>query len=229
METVVIEEIEGLFTYLLETRLTPDCYSWISTRGAELRKDDNYAQLARVFAQVPRYASKDLLGRQDKAIHELCALIPGYNLGDWTVETLCRVWLLWQIPGADPQTYHRNIDALFNGAEMNEQVALYKALPLLRYPDMWQRRCEEGIRSNIGLVLEAIMYDNPYPAAALSEAAWNQMVLKAFFTDKNVNKIYGLYARLNPALQSTLMDYVQERLAANRSVNPELYELIEGA
>ncbi len=229
METVVIEEIEGLFTYLLETRLTPDCYTWISKRAAEMHVDDNYAQLGSVFAQVPRFASKDLLGHQDKAIHELRTLIPGYNLADWTVETLCRVWLLWQVPGADAQRYHQSIDALFIGAEMNEQVALYKALPLLQHPEMWQRRCEEGIRSNIGLVLEAIMYDNPYPAEQLSEAAWNQMVLKAFFTDKNVNKIYGLQARLNPALQSTLRDYVQERLSADRKVNLELYKLIEGA
>ena len=63
---------------------------------------------------------------------------------------------------------------------MNELVALYSALPLLAYPEAWVHRCTEGIRSNIGPVLEAIMIANPYPSENLSEAAWNQVVLKAF-------------------------------------------------
>jgi len=71
------------------------------------------------------------------------------------------------------------------------------------------------------------MYHNPYPATYLSEPAWNQMILKAFFMDKEVTKIYRLQERLNPALQATLADYVQERLAAGRSVNPALYKLME--
>ena len=53
------------------------------------------------------------------------------------------------------------------------------------------------------------------------------MVLKAFFTEKDVNNITGLKERSNQALTDTLSDYVQERLAAHRTVNPEIYKLIE--
>ena len=109
---------------------------------------------------------------------------------------------------------------------MNELVALYSSLPLLAYPESWKFRCTEGIRSNIGSALEAIMYDNPYPAEQLDEPAWNQLVLKAFFTDKHVERIVGLDKRTNRQLASILIDYVHERRSAHRQVNPQLWRLI---
>lgn len=227
MNRETIEEVESQFTYLLETRLRPDGYAWLTAKAAEIQSTGDLKQLNKAFAQVPRYASKDLLGWKDKAIQDLKMLIPGYDLSDWTVETFCRVWLLRQLPSGDQDAYVKSINALFVGAEFHELVALYKAFPVLQYPAQWVSRCEEGIRSNIGNVLEAIMYHNPFPATYLSEPAWNQMILKAFFTDKDVTKIYGLQQRVNPALRATLADYVQERLAAGRSVNPEIYKLME--
>jgi len=53
------------------------------------------------------------------------------------------------------------------------------------------------------------------------------LVLKAFFTEKDVTKITGLHSRINKALQDTLSDYVAERTAAHRTVEPNIYQLIE--
>jgi len=110
---------------------------------------------------------------------------------------------------------------------MNELVALYSSLPVLAYPEEWKMLCADGIRSNIATVLEAIMLDNPYPAAYLDEAAWNQMVLKAFFTEKDIDRIVGLNQRNNKQLAATLFDYAQERIAADREVNNKLWSLVE--
>ena len=89
---------------------------------------------------------------------------------------------------------------------MNELVALYSALPVLAYPEIWKMRCAEGIRSNIGHVLESIMYNNPYPMQYLDEKAWNQLILKAFFTDKDINLIPGIDKRANAELARTRSD-----------------------
>jgi hypothetical protein len=113
-------------------------------------------------------------------------------------------------------------------AEMNEQVALYSALPVLAYPEQWQRRCAEGIRSNIGMVLEAIMCNNPYPSETLEQAPWNQMVLKAFFTEKPIHQIIGLDERANKELAHILSNYAHERWAAHRSVPPMLWRCVAG-
>src|SRR5436853_6418727 len=96
------------------------------------------------------------------------------------------------LSSADKDNYIRIIEHLFKAAEMNELVALYSSLPLLAYREVWKFRCTEGIRSHIGNVLEAIMYDNPYPSKYLDEPAWNQMVLRAFLTEKNVARLTGL-------------------------------------
>jgi len=218
-------DVEAAMLVLIKGELKPESLDWILEQGEKVRAGASAGQLSRIFAQVPRYASKHI-------ISHAVLLEKGFSnqivelLQDWTVDTLCRVWVLLQIPGHDKSNYLKNIDALFETAEMNELVALYNALPLLNYPEYLIKRCEEGIRSNIGLVLEAIIYHNTYPAAWLNEAAWNQLVLKAFFTEKDVNKIHQLEARMNPALISTLEDYVKERQAAGRTVDPQLYKLI---
>jgi hypothetical protein len=70
------------------------------------------------------------------------------------------------------------------------------------------------------------MCNNPYPSENLNDAAWNQLVLKAFFTDKAINDIIGLDERNNMQLAQTLSDYAHERWAAHRSVNPLLWRCI---
>lgn len=227
MNTETMEDVDGMLISILEARLSPEGYSWLHTKGIALRDEEKAGPINRIFAQVPRFASKALVGSAEAPVERIKEIMPGYDMRDWTLEALCRVWLLLQVPSGNKADYVAVIDSLFIGAEVNEMLALYKAVPLLQYPEQWISRCEEGIRSNIGSVLEAIMYHNPYPADYLSEAAWNQMILKAFFTEKDVTRIYGLKRRINPALKATLADYVQERLAAGRNVNPEIYKLME--
>lgn len=222
-----MEAIDSLFVDILETRLHPEGYGWLCEQGAALRATTRPGQLNRIFAQVPRFAIKADPELAAQQLAQSGKQLPVNAMREWSTDTLSRVWLLLQVPDGDQISYVATIDPLFVGAEVNELVALYKSLELLAYPEQWITRCEEGIRSNIGSVLEAIMYNNNYPAVYLKEAAWNQMILKAFFTDKDVRQIRGLEQRMNPRLKTALEDYVQERTAAGRSVNPEIYKLME--
>ncbi|UFH55838.1 EboA domain-containing protein [Spirosoma sp. KNUC1025] len=72
----------------------------------------------------------------------------------------------------------------------------------------------------------AIMLHNPYPADYLDEPAWNQLIMKAFFTDKDVLQITGLEERKNARLGQTLADYAAERRAAGRSLPPNIEKLM---
>ncbi len=76
-------------------------------------------------------------------------------------------------------------------------------------------------------MLEAIIHRNPYPAVWLDEPAWNQLVMKAFFTDKDIGQITGLERRANKNLAGILNDYARERQAAGRAINPYLWEVAE--
>src|SRR5690606_17607862 len=142
---------------------------------------------------------------------------------DWPLVRLVRVWVLMNIPPLEQDTYLSRIDRLFTYGEMEELAALYAALPVYHYPEAWKLRCTEGIRSNMAPVRQAILLQNHYPSRFLDEGAWNQLVLKAFFTDEDIPQIVGLKARNNAALASALVDYAYELHAAKRGINPFLW------
>lgn len=209
--------------YQVILRHTPEtAEKWLSAQLTAWLQQGSIQQFNMAFSAAPRF-----LGRGEVEIQpqEKTDLHP-FIVNNYTVDRLFRVWWLLQLPVQDKSAYLRTIENLFLAAEMNEQVALYGALPLLAYPEEWTARTAEGIRSNIGVVLEAIMLDNPYPARYLDEAAWNQLVLKAFFTEKPVHRITGLDERANPTLARTLIDLAHERWAAGRVVHPLLWRLV---
>jgi len=223
MESIMIED---LFEELLQKNTSEEAWNWLKERSSLLNKDANSMQLNTAFTSVPRKTGKtitEITSGQDKNVKELC---PGFSLEGWTIDRLSRVYLLMKLNSSNKEQYVRIIEELFKAAEMNELVALYSSLPFLAYPGAWKFRCTEGVRSNIATVLEAIMYQNPYPAKYLDEPAWNQMVLKAFFTEKNVDRITGLDERANKNLANILIDYAHERWAAHRSVDPQLWRLV---
>lgn len=222
-----LKKLNDVFLQILKKNLSAEAMEWLLQKIALIVAEDKSVQLHLCFSHLPRIASKKTIAMVDQETQQINGLLPGFVINNWTLDKLSRVWLLMQLPSDNRETYVKKINSLFSAAEMNEQIALYSALPLYFYPEEWIGRCEEGIRSNIGTVLEAIMYHNPYPAKFLSQQAWNQLVLKAFFTEKDVSQIVGLNERVNEALAATLEDYIQERLAANRTVAPEIYQLTQ--
>ncbi len=218
--------IERLFAEIIKQNASDDAWNWIKEKSLLLNNDANATQLNFAFTAVPRKMGKKIIEITADQEKNIDALLPGFSIHEWTIDRLSRVWLLMNLNSADKDNYIRIIENLFKAAEMNELIALYSSLPLLAYSEAWKFRCTEGIRSNIGSVLEAIMYENPYPSKYLDEPAWNQMVLKAFFTEKNVERIIGLDQRANKRLASILFDYAHERWAAHRTVNPQLWRLV---
>jgi hypothetical protein len=216
--------VNKVLTSVIEKNLNAESCKWLFDKAAQAADNNNY-QLNLTFTSIPRHIGKKEIDLQEADEKKLAYLLPGFSVEGWTIDRLCRVWLLMQSDSSDEKAYISRIENLFPQAEMNELVALYSALPILNYSKAWKLRCAEGIRSNIGTVLEAIMYHNPYPANNLDETAWNQLVLKAFFTDKDVNKIVGLDERANQNLANTLFNYVEERWAAGRTVNPQIWRL----
>jgi len=214
--------MKNLMWKIIVKNTTPDTQEWLIKMGDT---QNSIANFNTAFITAPRKTGKAIITINTDDSNKLTAVRSGFVIDGWSVDRLCRVWLLMQPDATDKDRYHRTIENLFLSAEMNELVALYSALPLLAYPEIWVKRCSEGIRSNIALVLEAIMYHNPYPPENLEQPAWNQMVLKAFFTEKQIHLITGLDDRANKELAYTLADYARERWAAGRKVNPMLWRL----
>lgn len=146
---------------------------------------------------------------------------------NWDILRLTRVWFISLLSSYQKEEYCQALDELFEFADVKELVALYSSLSLIPFPEYALKRCEEGIRGNIGAVHEAIMENNRFPVNHLDQTVWNQMVLKAFFTDKNVLNIQGLFDAMNASLARAAKDYILERNAANRSIHPVLWVLAQ--
>jgi hypothetical protein len=213
-------QLSNLLCAIITEHSTNQANTWLQQQLKLMHETNSTQRFNITFTAIPRFIGKEPI--PDTKFSEA----GDFFTHGYTLDRLTRVWWLLQFPTEDRQRYIDTIESLFSAADMNEQVALYGALPLLAYPEEWKLRTAEGIRSNIGLVLDAIMLYNPYPALFLDEPAWNQLVMKAFFTDKPVHQIIGLDARANKPLADILVDYAHERWAAGRKVNPMLWRLI---
>lgn len=218
------EEIKKIITAIIRENLSPEAWSWLAEKS--ILGNHSAQQLNISFVSLPRKTGRTVVRFTKEQAEALSLSRPHFTVDNWTIDRLCRVWLLLHIDSSKQDDYFQTIENLFLAAEMNELVALYSSLPVLKYPERWRGRCAEGIRSNIGIVLEAIICNNPYPSEQLSEAAWNQLVMKAFFTDKPIDRVIGLDQRANKELADMLSDYANERRAAGRSVNPQLWRCV---
>ena len=218
--------LKTIISIIIRENISSESYGWLQERIIAISSQNEPLQLQLCFAAISRKIEKktvQIYAEQEKIISDL---IPGFFIIGWSMHRLSRAFILLNINKEQEGQYCTTIESLFVNAEMNERADLFAALPILAFPEHWIKICVEGIRSNMGVVQEAIMYSNPFPAKYLEEAAWNQLVLKAFFTEKNINLIMGIDQRANAPLASTLIDYATERQAAKRSVNIQLWRLV---
>lgn len=205
---------------IIEQNVSDSELEWLRQKGTS-----SQMQIMTAFVASPRFLSKKIIVVSPAHTFELNSEIPGFSVSGWSLVRLCRVWLLTCLDSSDRESYVKNIETLFDTAEMNELVALYSALPILSYPDQWLFRATDAVRSNMGFVFDAIALHNPFPERYFSEAAWNQLVLKTIFNDKPIHFIEGLENRSNQSLAMILSDFAHERWAAGRSVAPQVWRL----
>ena len=208
---------------VIQSQASPEVWNWLQDMQD---LSQNTIKWNSAFAMIPRKTGKNVIHIDTDNSIPLQSIRNGFSIDGWTIDRLCRVYLLLHLEASNKEQYVSRIENLFLCGEVSELVALYSSLPLLAYPAQWAHRCTEGIRSNIGTVLESIMYHNPFPAEQLDEKAWNQLVLKAIFTEKDLTKITGLEQRANKALADSLVDYANERRSAKRTINPQLWQLV---
>lgn len=200
-------------------KYSPEYSAWLEERENTIIKDFSFKSFYLAFSMASRVKGGDEIFSA-----ELPALEHGtVKAKDWSIKRLGRIYLILVLSEFDQEKFDIAFQKLFETAELNELVALYSSLPFLPRPEKYVDRAAEGVRTNIGPVLEAIAIRNPYPANYLPDGPWNQMVLKMVFTDKPFYEIEGLDKRVNEPLAIMLINYAKERWAAGRIVTPELW------
>ncbi|OUL24942.1 EboA family metabolite traffic protein [Nostoc sp. 106C] len=216
----------SLLRHWLLQELNLEAVTWLDEQREQIRNGASGRGFFTTFSAVSRYTGKKPLELNLKDLKAASVMQAGWFPAHWSVDQAARTLLLLTLPADNAEKYLHTIEQIFTTAGIEELVALYQALPLLLYPNQWQKRAAEGVRSNITAVFNAIALRNPYPAHYFDNQAWNQMVLKALFVGSPLHLIQGLDLRANPELARMLIDYAHERDRANRSVSPEILPLV---
>ena len=221
-----INEIIALLYSWLKKRTSAEGLAWLNRKQESITQNATERTLFTAFSSVSRYLGKQKLELSTQELQAAQELITGWHPLNWTVDQVGRTLLILSFPQVDADKYVATLDKIFAAADVGEAIALYQSLPLLPHPEKFRLRAAEGVRSNMNSVFNAVALYNPYPAEYLDDLAWNQMVLKALFIGSPLEPIYGLERRNNKQLSQMLIDYARERLAAKRTVNPELWQLV---
>jgi hypothetical protein len=83
----------------------------------------------------------------------------------------------------------------------------------------------DALRSNDTRLIEAAL--GPYGVAHLDAAAWRQAVLKCVFTGVPLSAVHGLAERADGELARMLVDFARERVAAGRTVPPDVWLVLD--
>jgi len=135
MEPAVKKEFGSVIIALVKRTIAPGVSGWLEEKVALIREEDGSAQLNLAFAAVPRKTGRELIKITDDERKVIERVHPHFFINDWTIDRLCRVWLLMQVNPADRDIYIQKMENLFKGAEMNELAALYSSLFFLAFPE----------------------------------------------------------------------------------------------
>lgn len=221
-----IAKLQQTLSGWLSDCLPADRWQWLATQVQAVADGASDQQLFTTFSLITRKLGKAELNLSTEQIATAQTLCPGWQPQNWSVDQVARSWLLLSLPQQDDAQVCHRFEQLFTTSGLQELIALHQTLPLLPHPERYQFWADEGVRSHMKGVFDAIVLRNPYPAQHFDQDAWNQMVLKTMFVESPLHPIYGLDQRRNQELARMAIDYVHERWAAHRRVTPELWRLI---
>jgi hypothetical protein len=183
------------------------------------------ARFETVFAALGRRLGTDPLGGASEVTDRDGRT---WSIDGWGLDEVARAFLLVaalpRVPAAEQKAW---LEDSYRTGALRERRAVLRALPLLAEPDRFLPIALDAGRSSTQPIFEAIACENPYPAAYFPEASFNQLIMKAVFTEVPLARILGLMSRHTPELARMAGDYASERRAAGRTVPPDLALLID--
>ena len=207
----------------LTTSLPVDKQQWLSDQLAlvAIEKSNRVVDLA--FGLCPRTMGRDTLVFTPLQLNQLQQNIPNWQVSTLGCDAAARIVILSTF--TDTEQLATQLGRLLRHADLQEQLAIYRGLPLYAPSQALNQHVAEGLRSNLSDVFTAIAHNNPYAAWHLDTHRYNHMILKALFIDVPLAPIIGLAERNNAELVRMLLEMARERRAASRAVSEELWSL----
>jgi len=210
---------------LVNKKLSNDELNWFNKNISLIEKDESGNKFILAYSLTFRFISDEIVKWNDEELLFLEKQYPSFSKNSFNKQSLCRALLMVTLSKENNLSI---LKKLFETCSTKEQEDFFKSLYFLENAATLTILAEEGIRTNVENVFDAIALNNPYGAHFLSEGAWNQLVLKAIFMGRPLYKIYNLIERNTLKLALILNDYIHERWSAGRTVSPEIWQLMLG-
>lgn len=208
----------------------------MTTHPRQLRRDADRIRaglLAHLDPQAREWfeAAEEQVGRDPEAIRTLfpavgrrCGRGP-LDDGRWTVEDAARALLLAALPSTAAA---REAADLYRYGDAAEKRGVLRGLDLSDPDDLGDEGLSfvhDALRTNDTRLIGAAL--GPYAAARLDAPAYRQAVLKCVFTGVPLAGVAGLAERTDDELRRMFTDYAAERVAAGRTVPPDVWLVID--
>ena len=194
----------------LSTRLDDDRRAWYDDAIARVRAD--HGAIATVFPAVGRGVGRGPLDPE----------ATGNPITAWSVDDVARTLLLIALG----EYAERELELLYRHGDARERRGVLRSLAFIAVDlDLGLRLIDDALRTNDVSLISAAM--GPYAAERLDDAAYAQGVLKCVFVGVSLTEVAGTRERTTPALSAMLGRYVHERIAAGRTVPPDVWPLID--
>ena len=181
--------------------------------------------LETAFAETSRRVGAAPLTPVDAERAALSALGVDWSLDAWGIDDAARaVWLLLvaERAAADLEGL---IERRRRRGDARQRAALMRVLPLLPDARQWLAVALEARRGDVRAVLEALVCDNPYPAAHFHEVHFDDLVLAALDADLPLARMIGLGARVTERLATAAARVAASRRASGRRLPRDLWRL----
>jgi hypothetical protein len=203
---------------LLAARLDPKAADFVRTTQQEIQANIVDKRFTVLISLASRYIPRSTLSPSDAELALAEQLLPGWNPASWSMLEAVRVSFILANKDVAAADFAGRFSQWFTYADEGEQCAYYRAIPLLPEPQRFVWRAAEGCRTNMRSIFMSVACDSPFPVKHFDEVAWNQLVVKALFTETPLWRVYGLDSRLSDTLAVMVLDYMDERRSAGRSI-----------
>ena len=223
LSPAAIPQAIELLSAWLKTRLPIDAFAWFDNELRGLQTQPEQARWFKALGMAPRKLGKADLQPSQVELQAAQTLRQGLDPTEWSVDQTARIAFTLAFYQGDEAGFVQHVAMLIDTSEINELLAIFRGFALFPHPEALEPKAREAIRSTMRPVYEAMSHRNPYPFEFFDEAAWNQMIVKAFFLDSSIWQIQGVDERYNADLSEILISLVQERWAAGRFIAPEIW------
>ncbi len=221
------------FTSPLEMAASEKSWAWWQERKLQHQGNFSVNPFLKDFSLVRRYFGKKSIGfssSQEKEYQEMAGWKVPFAL--WSEQKIARTQLLLELSNLSNLShlsetlYQETVEKCYYYGDNNEQIAVLQSLFLLPNCSRFVSLALDTIRTNVMTVFTGLACENPFPAICLDEHSFNNVVLKALFSEVPLGAILGLKQRHNGSLADMIHDWMDEREAARRPIPTDIWRIL---